>query len=201
MLHEGLKAFYLLVRCHQHLTIEMREDALLQIHSEGFAGLLVNQIGRQERNTPGTAFTGRIHNGHRCMAGCRQIALTDALCLEETAMPHDAVDFDAFFFQNVQANLDGAQRGVKMRPHEVGEIEAARRRPQKDGASFIDHRDVLAGVVAVRKQPPAVRVALQRVCIQLVEQVSRAGRNPHKAGKLTKEADPGIEIRRAVIGM
>ena len=182
-------------------TIEMREDALLEICSEGFAGLLIDQVGRQERNAPGTAFTGRIHHGHGCMAGGRQVALTDALCLKEAAVPHDAVDFDAFLFQDAQANLDSAQRGVKMCPHEVGEIKAARRRPQKDGASFIDHRDVLTGVVAVRKQSSAVRVALQRVCIQLGEQVSRAGRNPHKAGKLTEEADPGIEIRRAVIGM
>ena len=57
MLHEGLKAFYLLVRCHQHLTIEMREDALLEICSEGFTGLLIDQVGRQERNAPGTVIT------------------------------------------------------------------------------------------------------------------------------------------------
>ncbi len=81
------------------------------------------------------------------------ILLTDFRGLEEAAVAEDLVDLHLLFVEeDVQADLQGAERREQVDAHEVGEREAAFGRAHEQRAALGQVRDVLAGKVVVGQQ-------------------------------------------------
>ena len=97
-----------------------------------FIFLTMRHIGCEQGNSPGSAFSRGFHNGNRCVNCSGQNTLTDSFCLEKSAMSQNPVKFYMLFFKHdVHSDFQCSKRGVKMYSHEVCEIKAALRCPDK----------------------------------------------------------------------
>ena len=72
----------------------IRSQEILQ----GLTVLFADTLCSQQSHTPGTALTGCLHDGNRCVDGSSEHALSHNGCLEITAVSVDAVQSDMFFF-------------------------------------------------------------------------------------------------------
>ena len=96
------------------------KDLVIQVGRQGLAVLFLLHESCQDRNTPGTAFAGRIHNSNRCIHACCHDALSHHGGLEEAAVSHQGIHSHMLLFQqNIHTDLQGSHRAVQMGTHEI----------------------------------------------------------------------------------
>ena len=74
-------------------------------------------------------------------------------------MREDAVERDAFFLEHAHAERERAEHAVELRPHEVGEGEAAVGRADDQRAALVEPDDRLPRQVVVGEEPAGVRIS------------------------------------------
>src|SRR5215211_2172164 len=85
-----------------------------------FIGCLMEHIRCKQCNPPCPALTCGLHQGNGNIRGGGHDSLTHFLCLKEATVPEDLIDLHLLLLkEDVQADLQCAQRREQMHTHEV----------------------------------------------------------------------------------
>ena len=144
-LHECLESFHILFHRLHSGSLIPGKNLVGQVSVQGLALLPAPHVGGQQRNAPGTAFTGCLHDRHRRVHGSCQDSLSHTLCLKETAVAQNTVHLHMLLLkQDIHAGLKGAQGCIQVYSHEICQVKPAVRHTHKQGTAFLKVCDVLS---------------------------------------------------------
>ena len=110
-----------------------------------FSVFLIYQIGSKKGDSPRATFSGCFHNGYGSVHSVCKDLLSNAFCLEQTAVSQETVDLHMLFIQkDIQTNAHCAQAGIQIRSHKIGKVESALRRTHEQRASLFESCHMLS---------------------------------------------------------
>ena len=158
-------------------------------------------VGCKQGHAVGAALARRLHAGDGCARRRCQIPLGNARRLEQPAVAQQGIHGHILVLQNLQPHGQRGKGRVDVGPHEVGQRKIGIGAAQQQRQTRIKMGHALAGKVVHRGHAAAVGCAPERRIEQLCEKRSLIDLSPAERRTLGQQADPCVQIARAVVAV